>query len=244
LSPSTTGAERPLSSEIDDFAVGNSPRRFVEALSPSHPLFDYGHSRAIVRDEEANELRRNNYSDDNHNRFEPSSRYRLSNGLEHQGPRALIDAYGDDRGKRITSSKPLHIEQLAVNGVHNKVASRSWQNTEEEEFDWEDMSPTLSERGRSNDFLPSSIPPFGSVVPRPAFGRLSAIHAESDIRSNRSSLAPMAFVDGSSNIAEEAVSILGVRCLNLFPYVLLFKFIYLFIYCPKARLLFDSIYVF
>jgi pre-mRNA cleavage complex 2 protein Pcf11 len=128
--------------------------------------------------------------------------------------------------------------------VHNKVASRSWQNTEEEEFDWEDMSPTLSERGRSNDFLPSSIPPFGSVVPRPAFGRLSAIHAESDIRSNRSSLAPMAFVDGSSNIAEEAVSILGVRCLNLFPYVLLFKFIYLFIYCPKARLLFDSIYVF
>ncbi|XP_024455337.2 polyadenylation and cleavage factor homolog 4 isoform X3 [Populus trichocarpa] len=209
LSPSTTGAERPLSSEIDDFAVGNSPRRFVEALSPSHPLFDYGHSRAIVRDEEANELRRNNYSDDNHNRFEPSARYRLSNGLEHQGPRALIDAYGDDRGKRITSSKPLHIEQLAVNGVHNKVASRSWQNTEEEEFDWEDMSPTLSERGRSNDFLPSSIPPFGSVVPRPAFGRLSAIHAESDIRSNRSSLAPMAFVDGSSNIAEEAVSILG-----------------------------------
>ncbi|XP_011037705.1 PREDICTED: polyadenylation and cleavage factor homolog 4-like isoform X4 [Populus euphratica] len=209
LLPLTTGAERPLSSEIDDLAVGNSPRRFVEGLSPSRPLFDYGHSRTIVRDEEANELRRNNYSDDNHNRFEPSARYRLSNGLEHQGPRALIDAYGDDRGKRITSSKPLHIEQLAVNGMHNKVASRSWQNTEEEEFDWEDMSPTLSEHGRTNDFLPSSIPPFGSVVPRPAFGRLSAIHAESDIRSNRSSLAPMASVDGSSNIAEEAVSILG-----------------------------------
>ncbi|KAJ6737963.1 PRE-MRNA CLEAVAGE COMPLEX II [Salix koriyanagi] len=160
LSPSTTGAERPLSSEIDDFAVGNSPRR-----------------------------------------------YRLSNGLEHQGPRALIDAYGDD--KRISSSKPLHIKQLAVNGVHNKVASRSWQNTEEEEFDWEDMSPTLSERGRSNDFLPSSIPSLGSAVPRPAFGRISAIHAEFDTRSNRSSLAPKAFVDDSSNISEEAVSILG-----------------------------------
>ncbi|KAJ6706870.1 PRE-MRNA CLEAVAGE COMPLEX II [Salix viminalis] len=125
LSPSTTGAERPLSSEIDDFAVGNSPRK------------------------------------------------------------------------------------LAVNGVHNKVASRSWQNTEEEEFDWEDMSPTLSERGRSNDFLPSSIPPLGSAVPRPAFGRISAIHAEFDTRSNRSSLAPKAFVDDSSNISEEAVSILG-----------------------------------
>ncbi|KAJ6363999.1 hypothetical protein OIU76_029022 [Salix suchowensis] len=207
LSPSTTGAERPLSSEIDDFAVGNSPRRFVEGLSPSHRVFDYGHSRAIVRDEEANESRRNNYSNDNHNRFEPSTRYRLSNGLEHQGPRALIDAYGDD--KRISSSKPLHIKQLAVNGVHNKVASRSWQNTEEEEFDWEDMSPTLSERGRSNDFLPSSIPSLGSAVPRPAFGRISAIHAEFDTRSNRSSLAPKAFVDDSSNISEEAVSILG-----------------------------------
>ncbi|KAB5560448.1 hypothetical protein DKX38_005405 [Salix brachista] len=207
LSPSTTGAERPLSSEIDDFAVGNSPRRFVEGLSPSHRVFDYGHSRAIVRDEEANESRRNNYSNDTHNRFEPSTRYRLSNGLEHQGPRALIDAYGDD--KRISSSKPLHIKQLAVNGVHNKVASRSWQNTEEEEFDWEDMSPTLSERGRSNDFLPSSIPPLGSAVPRPAFGRISAIHAEFDTRSNRSSLAPKAFVDDSSDISEEAVSILG-----------------------------------
>ncbi|KAJ6401875.1 hypothetical protein OIU84_014033 [Salix udensis] len=207
LSPSTTGAERPLSSEIDDFAVGNSPRRFVEGLSPSHRVFDYGHSRAIVRDEEANESRRNNYSNDNHNRFEPSTRYRLSNGLQHQGPRALIDAYGDD--KRISSSKPLHIKQLSVNGVHNKVASRSWQNTEEEEFDWEDMSPTLSERGRNNDFLPSSIPPLGSAVPRPAFGRISAIHAEFDTRSNRSSLAPKAFVDDSSNISEEAVSILG-----------------------------------
>ncbi|CAK7351047.1 unnamed protein product [Dovyalis caffra] len=207
LSPSTTGAERPLSSEIDDFAAGNSPRRFVEGLSPSHPLFDYGHNRAFVRDEETNELRRKHYSDDNHNRFEASARYSHSNGHEHQGPRALIDAYGDDRGKRIPNSKPLHIEQLALNGMHNKVGTRTWQNTEEEEFDWEDMSPTVLDRGRSVDFLPSSVPPFGSIAPRPGFGRLSANRVESDIRSNRSSLTPMA--DDSSNIPEDAISILG-----------------------------------
>ncbi|XP_061984047.1 polyadenylation and cleavage factor homolog 4-like isoform X2 [Populus nigra] len=208
LSPSTTGAERPSSSEIDDFAAGNSPRRFVEGLSPSHPPFDYGHGRVVVRDDETNELRRKHYSDDNHYRFEASARS-LSNGHEQQGPRALIDAYGDDRGKRIPNSKPLHIEQLAVIGMHNKVAPRSWQNTEEEEFDWEDMSPTLLDRGSCNDFLPPSVPPFGSVVPRPGFGRLNAIRADSDIRSNGSSLTPMALVDDSSNMGGDAVSILG-----------------------------------
>ncbi|KAJ6292285.1 hypothetical protein OIU78_024461 [Salix suchowensis] len=94
LSPSTTGAERPSSSEIDDFAAGNSPRRFVEGLSPSHTPSDYGHGRVAVRDDETNELRRKHYSDDNHYRFEASARYSLSNGREQQGPRALIDAYG------------------------------------------------------------------------------------------------------------------------------------------------------
>uniref|UniRef100_A0A6N2L0U4 Uncharacterized protein n=1 Tax=Salix viminalis TaxID=40686 RepID=A0A6N2L0U4_SALVM len=205
LSPSTTGAERPSSSEIDDFAAGNSPRRFVEGLSPSHPPSDYGHGRVAVRDDETNELRRKHYSDDNHYRFEASARYSLSNGHEQQGPRALIDAYGDDRGKRIPNSKPLHIEQLAVIGMHNKVAPRLWQNTEEEEFDWEDMSPTLLDRGRNNDFLPLSVPPFGSV----GFGRLNAIRADSYTRSNGSSLTPLALVDDPSNIGGDAVSILG-----------------------------------
>ncbi|KAJ6376978.1 hypothetical protein OIU76_026020 [Salix suchowensis] len=209
LSPSTTGAERPSSSEIDDFAAGNSPRRFVEGLSPSHTPSDYGHGRVAVRDDETNELRRKHYSDDNHYRFEASARYSLSNGREQQGPRALIDAYGDDRGKRIPNSKPLHIEQLAVIGMHNKVAPRLWQNTEEEEFDWEDMSPTLLDRGRNNDFLPLSVQPFGSVVPRPGFGRLNAIRADSDIRSNGSSLTPLTLVDDPSNIGGDAVSILG-----------------------------------
>ncbi|KAG5234738.1 polyadenylation and cleavage factor [Salix suchowensis] len=204
LSPSTTGAERPSSSEIDDFAAGNSPRRFVEGLSPSHTPSDYGHGRVAVRDDETNELRRKHYSDDNHYRFEASARYSLSNGREQQGPRALIDAYGDDRGKRIPNSKPLHIEQLAVIGMHNKVAPRLWQNTEEEEFDWEDMSPTLLDRGRNNDFLPQSVQPFGSVVPRPGFGRLNAIRADSDIRSNGSSLTPLTLVDDPSNIGGDA----------------------------------------
>lgn len=216
LSPSIIGAERPLSAEIDDFAKGNSPRRLVEGSSPSRALFDYGHGRAIGRDDETNEWRRKQYSDDNHNRFEASIVYGLSNGHEHQGPRALIDAYGDDRGKRIQNNKPLHVERLDVNGMHNKMAPTSWQNTEEEEFDWEDMSPTLADRSRSNDFLPPSVLPVRSAGARPGLGRLSAVQLESDIRSHRSSQVQLPLVDDSSNIAEDAVPILGVCFLNLF----------------------------
>jgi hypothetical protein len=51
--------------------------------------------------------------------------YSLSNGQRRQNPRALIDAYGNDR----TCGSTL-----------NKVISTSWQNTEEQEFDWKDMN--------------------------------------------------------------------------------------------------------
>uniref|UniRef100_A0A2P2LAL4 C2H2-type domain-containing protein n=1 Tax=Rhizophora mucronata TaxID=61149 RepID=A0A2P2LAL4_RHIMU len=171
LSPSRISAERPLAPEIDDFAPGISPRRFVEGASPSCAVFDYGPSRAIGKDEETTEWRRKHYSDDNRNRFETSIAYSLSNGHDLERPRALIDAYGDDRGKRIPTGKSMHVERLDVKGMGSKMASRSWQNTEEEEFDWEDMSPTLIDRNRNNDFLTSSISSHGSIRPRPVFER-------------------------------------------------------------------------
>ncbi|KDP20781.1 hypothetical protein JCGZ_21252 [Jatropha curcas] len=207
--PSSVGAERPLPSEVDDFAMGNSPRRFVEGASPSHPLFDYGPSRPIARDEETTDWRRKHYSDDIQNRLETSVAYSLSNGHEHQGPRALIDAYGEDKRSRVSNSKPLQIDRLDVDGMVNKVAPRLWQNTEEEEFDWEDMSPTLADRNRSNDFLSSSVPPFGGVGTRPGFGTRGPSQLDSDIRSNRSAQAQLSLIDDSSDIAEDSIPILG-----------------------------------
>ncbi|WJX74494.1 hypothetical protein P8452_58141 [Trifolium repens] len=55
--------------------------------------------------------------------FQTCVTYNLSNGQLRQNPRALIDA--DGSGKTC--------------GSLNKVISTSWQNTEEEEFDWKDM---------------------------------------------------------------------------------------------------------
>ncbi|ESR62314.1 hypothetical protein CICLE_v10014158mg [Citrus x clementina] len=189
-----------IGSEGDEFAVENSPRR-LEGTSPSHPVFDYGIGRAIGRNEEVSEWR-------NPNRFESTSTsYNLSNGHEHQGPRALIDAYGSDR--RASNNKPSQVGHMGINGMGNKVASRSWQNTEEEEFDWEDMSPTLLDRGRKFDFLPSSVPLYGSTGARPDFSKLNASSLESDIRTNHSSQAQLPLLDDSSVTAEDSVSLLG-----------------------------------
>ncbi|KDO75524.1 hypothetical protein CISIN_1g003277mg [Citrus sinensis] len=189
-----------IGSEGDEFAVENSPRR-LEGTSPSHPVFDYGIGRAIGRNEEVSEWR-------NPNRFESTSTsYNLSNGHEHQGPRALIDAYGSDR--RASNNKPPQVGHMGINGMGNKVASRSWQNTEEEEFDWEDMSPTLLDRGRKNDFLPSSVPLYGSTGARPDFSKLNASSLESDVRTNHSSQAQLPLLDDSSVTAEDSVSLLG-----------------------------------
>lgn len=81
-----------------------------------------------------------------------------------------------------------------------------WQNTEEEEFDWEDMSPTLTDRGRSNEFLPSSVPPFRSFRARPGFGASRATPLEPDIRNNWSSQAQLPAADDSSSTADNATS--------------------------------------
>jgi len=48
------------------------------------------------------------------------------------------------------------VERPDKNGM-GKVMTTSWQNTEEEEFDWEDMSPTLVDHSRSNGFLQPTI---------------------------------------------------------------------------------------
>ncbi|KAK9268249.1 hypothetical protein L1049_010692 [Liquidambar formosana] len=213
-SPSRNGPDRSLMSAVDDFAADNSPRRFVERASPSHPGFDYGPGKVIASDEETSDWQRKHTSDDKYHQFETSVAYNLSNGREHQRPRALIDAYGNDRGKgtrndKPWNDKPLKVEHLDVNGIDSKVATKSWQNTEEEEYDWEDMSPTLIDSGRSDDFFPSSIPPRGTFRTRPGFEMLSTAPMETDFRrSNWPSQVQPSVVD-SSIVAEDAAPILS-----------------------------------
>lgn len=214
LSPSSVGPDRSILSADDEFAAQNYPNRLVKRIYASNTLFGYELCRAISRDEEPSEWRRKQYTEDNHNKFESSAAYNLSNGRERQGPRALIDAYGSDDRKTTSNDMPLHVGRLDLKSMDQKTTPMSWQNTEEEEFDWEDMSPTLTDRGRSNDFLPSSIPPFRNFKARPGFGASRATPLEPDIRSNWSSQAQLPAADDSSSIADDSIPSLVVCFLD------------------------------
>ncbi|XP_023636372.1 polyadenylation and cleavage factor homolog 4 isoform X2 [Capsella rubella] len=155
----------PRSGTVGSVALSSSvngdgfPKRFSDGANPSNQAFKYGMGRLTGRDDEHMEWRR---------------KENLGQANDHERPRALIDAYGVDTSKHVTINKPIR----DMNGIHNKMVT-PWQNTEEEEFDWEDMSPTL-ERGRAGDFLRSSAQALGSVRARPRVGNTSDFHLDSD----------------------------------------------------------------
>ncbi|XP_042448906.1 polyadenylation and cleavage factor homolog 4-like isoform X1 [Zingiber officinale] len=94
--------------------------------------------------------------------------YKLNNGYVKQNPRDLIDAYGNPRGKISVLEKASKVQRLDVNGIASEAATRNWKNTDEEEYVWEDMSPTLSDRRSS---LPMFEPTPGSFSMRTGFSR-------------------------------------------------------------------------
>ncbi|OVA10574.1 CID domain [Macleaya cordata] len=191
--PSKIGPARLLSPSRNGFGTDNSPERAVDRASPSHYGFEYGPRRMSGRDGERND-------------------WWIKHGLDaddQQRPRALIDAYGNYRGKNALSEKPLKVERLDVNCINSEASTRSWQNTEEEEYVWEDMSPTLADHSRSNDSMPFN-PPLGSLKTRNALGHPTAALLEPEFRrGNWPSQSLRTVVDDPATTAEDGISILG-----------------------------------
>ncbi|XP_042489101.1 polyadenylation and cleavage factor homolog 4-like isoform X2 [Macadamia integrifolia] len=201
-SPSRIGLPRSLSPPADGFRTDNSPGRFVERDSPFRSGFDSRLGRAIDGDGDGDGERTDwwkCWSNDNHQHLENSSA-NLSNGYDRERPRALIDAYGNGRGKNRQTEKPMKVDLLDVNGIKSETGTR-WQNTDEEEFVWEDMSPTLADRSRSNDPMPSH-PPLDRFNGRTSLGRSGAASLEHDFRKGNWQLA-------MDDTTEDGVSILG-----------------------------------
>ncbi|KAK4794706.1 hypothetical protein SAY86_012700 [Trapa natans] len=145
-----SGSEMLSSSDIDDFFANNPPRK-VEMSSPSHSGFPYVQRRLGAG--------QNYYSENPHIQLDASTASTVINEREHQNLRALIDAYGSDDRDSYLKSNPLFVDGVGT----SKVAMPSWQDTEEQEFDWEDMSPTLANAGRRNEILP-----FGKLKVHPS----------------------------------------------------------------------------
>ncbi|CAM8947085.1 unnamed protein product [Rhodiola kirilowii] len=173
---------------------------------------DYKQGRSTERDSGTSESWRKYSSDRNYPKLDSSSAYN-----ERIDPRALIDAYGSDRRKesksnwqdtpkalidaygndRGTERQPhwrnnqLNVRHLEENTISNKAITTSWKNTEEVEYDWEDMSSTLVDGGRSNNSLKSHLQhPGGSLRTRYEPGVLG-VSSDSEFRgSNLSTSVP------------------------------------------------------
>nr|XP_043619156.1 polyadenylation and cleavage factor homolog 4 isoform X2 [Erigeron canadensis] len=144
-----SGHARPSSPALEDFSIVDSPRRVVEAASPSHHGYGYGPGGVTAVDNDARDWRRLPVA---------------GNGFDIQRPRALINAYGTDERNNTASQKSQHGKNLTMNGLGSKVGRQTWQNAEEEEFEWENMSPTLVDRGRGSDPFSSAILLPGSSI--------------------------------------------------------------------------------
>ncbi|MED6192937.1 hypothetical protein PIB30_014507 [Stylosanthes scabra] len=110
-----------------------------------------------TREEGLNEWQQKRFSGDGWNIFQTSMTYNLNDEQQRQSPRALIEAYGCDKSRETPSSKILLVEQTGRNGLGNKFPLASWQNTEEEEFDWEDVNPGLVDFSGSSSSMQSSL---------------------------------------------------------------------------------------
>ncbi|KAK1280001.1 hypothetical protein QJS04_geneDACA018181 [Acorus gramineus] len=163
---------RSRSPSVEGLARDISPGSAMDRASPSHA--EYGANRISGRNLEKNDWWKRNLSNDGAHGV-----HNISNGHDNQRPRALIDAYGNYRGKIALNEKLPEINVRGINGLNSETASRNWQNSEEEEYVWEDMSPTLADCNKNNDFMS-----FNSTVGSTSadLRRTSVLPMETDFR--------------------------------------------------------------
>lgn len=180
LSPSRDGADRPHVSKYDEFQIRQAPRTF-ERASPSHTAPEFSHGRSFVT--------RSHYPEEGYHRLESSSASNAINGREHQNLRALIDAYGNDDRDMSLRNRKFPVDSL---DIKNNVGTISWQETEEQEYDWEDMNPSLVDNGRIKEGLP-----FRAARTRIGSGK-HVVSPEADIHNNRLGQPRLSSLDDSS----------------------------------------------
>lgn len=175
---------RSLSPPGDVFVKAASSERDIGRVSPLRSGFGFSLNQVSGEDGKRNDWRERHRSDDGAKKMKIAGVSNLSNGRDQQRPRALIDAYGNYRGKSILhDNRLLNFEKSDVNGVNSNAGTRNWQNIEEEEYDWEDMSPTLADRSRGNDFIPSDSS-FGNISLRAGIKRPNSAIMDPNFRGN------------------------------------------------------------
>ncbi|KAL6843378.1 hypothetical protein ACP4OV_027091 [Aristida adscensionis] len=163
--------DRPLPSQS---ILGPDPRRLLDRNGRSRWAFDDSAQRPTIS--------------------------MLDEEYRKQSARELIDAYGNCQGRDADGRLPK-MQRLDSNGMAGKSSARNWLNSEEEEYSWEDMSPTLTDRNRSS--YPSL--PLGTL--RAGFPGANAGLIESDIgRHSYPSQAPRLSVNGLPLNVEDRIT--------------------------------------
>lgn len=210
VTPSVSGPGRPLSPSVDEFAVSRSPERMLDRTSPSRRGYNYGR-RMRGRDEVTGEWNKRQRPDNFYSGIENVGPFAVHNGLDHNRPRALIEAYGHDDGQRPLTEKPLGVHRPLLNGSVSRIAGSSWQNTEEEEFDWEDMSPTLAD-SKTSDLTAASALHSGIFRARPGLASFGSSPSDSNFSTGPWITSSQMMLEDSQKAVEDANLIQNGSC--------------------------------